>query len=198
MAAGHPYVLAVCGGIGSGKSVVRDLLGLLLSCPTYDSDTRAKELYFDPHIRKSVATLLGADPVCEDGTLDKVRLRQAIADDETRVLLERIIHTAVIHDFEQFCHASARTVVVVESAILFTSGMYRLADVIMAVDSSDDLRSERVGQRDGEGQFTSFDRLQTEEALLRQSHATYWVDNSGETSLILQCEEIISQLSSNL
>lgn len=77
----RPLVIGVCGGIGSGKSVVRRVLGLLLDCPTYDCDTRAKALYQAPAVRAEITSLLHEDPIDQDGRLKKELLSSALHDE---------------------------------------------------------------------------------------------------------------------
>ena len=51
--------LAIVGGIGSGKSVVSRMLGIM-GVPVYDCDSRAKELMVsDPFIVKELKRMFG-------------------------------------------------------------------------------------------------------------------------------------------
>lgn len=193
----RPLVIGVCGGIGSGKSVVRRVLGLLLDSPTYDCDTRAKALYRDPEVRSEITSLLHEDPIDRDGRLNKKLLSCALHDDHLRPLLEEIIHEAVREDFAHWLAESAEPYAILESGILFSSGMYRCVDCSIEVAADEALRSLRTQLRDrthGATQYKSMSSLQLKEADLRGRLADYTIYNNGSDSLIHQCERILIEI----
>ena len=193
----QPFVIGVCGGIGSGKSVVRRVLGLLLNCPTYDSDTRAKALYRDPVVRTEITSLLHEDPINHDGRLKKELLSSALHDESLRPLLEGIIHQAVMEDFAHWLTESAEPYAILESGILFSSGMDKCVDCSIEVAADEALRSRRTQLRDrthGATQYKSMSSLQLKEADLRGRLADYTIYNNGSDSLIHQCERILTEI----
>lgn len=193
----RPYVIGVCGGIGSGKSVVRRLLGLLLDCPTYDCDSRAKALYRDPVVRSEITSLLHEDPIDRDGRLNRELLSCALHDDHLRPLLEGIIHEAVREDFAHWLSELAEPYAILESGILFSSGMNMFVDCSIKVDAEEALRSRRTQLRDrahGAAQYKSMSSLQLKEADLRERLADYTIYNNEFDSLIHQCERIITEI----
>lgn len=190
-------VIGVCGGIGSGKSVVRRVLGLLLDCPTYDCDTRAKALYQAPAVRAEITSLLHEDPIDQDGRLKKELLSSALHDEHLRPLLEGIIHEAVRKDFAHWLTESAEPYAILESGILFSSGMDRCVDCSIEVAADEALRSRRTQLRDrshGATQYKSMSSLQLKEADLRDRLADYTIYNNGSDSLIHQCERILTEI----
>lgn len=190
-----PLVLAVTGGIGAGKSVVRRLLTLLTDCPAYDSDSRAKALYRVPEVHSAVTRLLGCDPINPARGLNKEILRRALTDERLREPLEAVVHRAVRQDFARYCASTNRPIVLLETAILFHSGLDALTDRILLVEASGEQRADRAARRgDEDDNFGTMDRLQREELRRCSREADFRIDNSGSRSLILQCEEIISKL----
>lgn len=190
-------VIGVCGGIGSGKSVVRRVLGLLLDCPTYDCDTRAKALYRDHVVRAEITSLLHEDPIDQDGRLKKELLTSALHDEHLRPQLEGIIHKAVREDFAHWLTESEEPYAILESGILFSSGMDRCVDCSIEVAADEALRSRRTQLRDrshGATQYKSMSSLQHEEADLRDRLADYTIYNNGSDSLIYQCERILTEI----
>lgn len=191
-------VLGVCGLIGSGKSYVMRLLETLYDFPTYDCDSRAKELYFEPVVRTAVIDTFHQDPVTVDGQLRRDFLGSLLQNEESKKELERIVHLAVDHDFEQWKQRnSEEQVVVAESAIMFTSGFFRFCDKVLEVRASEDVRRYRVNGRDagkGEGYFERVKMLQRVEAIRQRDNSDYFVDNNGAESLVLQLEQVISAL----
>lgn len=193
----RPLVIGVCGGIGSGKSVVRRVLGLLLDCPTYDCDTRAKALYRDPEVRSEITSLLHEDPIDRDGRLNKELLSCALHDEHLRPLLEGIIHEAVREDFAHWLAESAEPYAILESGILFSSGLDQSVDCSIEVAADESLRSMRTRLRDrdnGATQYKSMNSLQHKEADLRERLADYTIYNNEFDSLIHQCERILTEI----
>ncbi len=192
----RPFVIGICGGIGSGKSVVRSVLGLLLGAPTYDCDTRAKALYRDPVVRAEITSLLHEDPIDQNGSLNKELLSQALQSEHLRPRLESIVHQAVKDDFARWLSKSAEPYAILESGILFSSGLDRSVDCSIEVAADDALRSTRTRLRDRDSatQYKSMNSLQHKEADLRSRLADHTIYNNGSDSLIHQCERILTEI----
>ena len=141
----------VTGGIGSGKSAVCALLRKR-GIPVYDSDSRVKELYASrrslvPRLEKA----LGSPLRQADGTLDKARLAALIFSDEAaRETLESIVYPILLKDFQRWRDRQKAPFVVLESAIILSKPVFDgLAGAVVLVDAPEDIRIQRVMQRDG-------------------------------------------------
>ena len=53
-------IVGLTGGIGSGKSTIAKLFEIF-GCIIFDSDSVAKQLYFDPIIKSHIIKLLGEE-----------------------------------------------------------------------------------------------------------------------------------------
>lgn len=145
-------VLAVTGGIGSGKSYVMRIFSAL-GYPIYYADTRAKSLYdLDQSLRSDLISLLG-DSIYKGGVLQKRVMAELIFNN--RDLLERVeqlVFPAIMRDFSLWKRNSERfgsKFVLFESAIFLEKPILRpLADKILTVSASEELRIERVIKRD--------------------------------------------------
>ncbi len=91
-------LIAITGGIGSGKSVVSRIL-LALGYPVYDCDSRAKTLMdADSTIKRRLIEEIGEATVV-DGIIDRPALSRMVYADA--IMLERpnaIVHAAVRAD----------------------------------------------------------------------------------------------------
>ena len=134
------YKVGITGGIGSGKSVVTTMLqdrGVAV----YFSDARAKQTFVD-------------------GVLNRAYLAERVfASAEELAALNAIVHPAVKADFERWAEAQSGDYVVLESAILFESGFDAIVDMTVAVMAPEELRIERVMQRDGVTQEQVVERM---------------------------------------
>ena len=143
------YKVGVTGGIGSGKSVVCNMLRER-GVEVYNCDIRAKELMSaDEVIAKQLVERFGPETFV-NGELNRAYLAERVfGNAEELAALNAIVHPRVIEDFEQWAQRQQGEYVVIESAILFESGIDSKVDVTVAVMAPESLRLERTMQRDG-------------------------------------------------
>lgn len=136
--------IGITGGIGSGKSYVCRRLETR-GISVYDCDSAAKRLILtSPEIRKGLTALIGPEVYLSDGKFNKKAVTQFLLSSEDNAkAIDAIVHPAVFRDFEQ------SGLQWMESAILFESGAYKLVDRSVVVSCPDEIRIERVMQRDG-------------------------------------------------
>ncbi len=142
-------VLGLTGGIGSGKSTVAHVFKTL-GVAIYNSDQRAKELYFVAEIKNKVEALLGKKAYKNEKALDKKYIRTKIFSDK-KILedLNTIIHPAVGKDFEDFKKLHKKdSYIIKETALLFEAGITKAVDKILVVSTTDELRKKRIAKRD--------------------------------------------------
>lgn len=162
-------VLAVTGGIGSGKTHIANMFASM-GVPVYYSDDRAKGLYdTSSRLIEDIKQILGED-VVENGKLRKDIMAQRLFADKS--LLERVegvVHPAVIEDFERWKSAQESSYppfVIIESAIFLEKPVLRpIADKVLVVTAPLDLKISRV-------QFRS--NFTREQIVERMSHQ--WSD----------------------
>lgn len=189
-------VLGITGLIGSGKSVVREGLEVLLTLPCFDSDSVAKDAYFDHAVQDEIIAQLGFVPV-KDGALDKSKLGECLSSPEKKQKLESIIHTYVADKFVQWKEAQSSEWVGIESAILYTSGFYKMCDLVLAVEVSKEVRRERIKHRDPYRKNTEIDAimaLQEEERKRQEERADIRLDNNSSSSITREIEALKERL----
>ena len=141
--------VGLCGGIGSGKSTVCGLFSSL-GVAVYIADDRAKQLMVSsPELISAITDAFGAECYV-DGVLNRSYLAaQIFSDSGKREKLNSIVHPAVCRDFVVWAEAQAGDYVVVESAILFESGLDKVVDISVAVVVDSQTAIERAMARDG-------------------------------------------------
>lgn len=143
---------AVCGGIGSGKSMVCSML-TAMGFPVYDCDSRAKALMdSDPEIRKAIARDIAAEALFESGEIDRRTLSAIVfADARKLATLNAIVHGSVRDDIARWTQTEGTKGkrLFVETAILMESGLDRMVDEIWLVTAPEEVRITRVGRRSG-------------------------------------------------
>lgn len=143
------YKVGITGGIGSGKSLVADML-LKRGVALYSSDSRAKELMAsDPELRQQLVERFGSEVFCAEGLNRAYLAERVFASNEELKALNAIVHPRVMADFEQWAEKQSGDYVVLESAILYESGFDGAVDIVVAIMAPEELRIERVIKRDG-------------------------------------------------
>lgn len=140
--------VGICGTIGSGKSTVCHIFEDM-GIPVYFADDRAKVLMTSSvELMAKITEAFGND-CYNDGTLDRRYLAsQIFGDDSKRLLLNSIVHPAVCRDFVEWAENQKAAYVIVESAILFESGLDKVIDKSIAVVVPKQLALERAAARD--------------------------------------------------
>lgn len=141
--------VALAGGIASGKSAVLATLRDL-GAAVIDSDLVAREISDNSDYIRAVGLILG-DKFIDDGRINRVALREAIARDlDARKKLNSISHPIIRERVNKEAEVleKAGKVVFVEIPLLITSGMARDFDAIWFVDCAIDERIARILERD--------------------------------------------------
>ena len=174
--------VGITGGIGSGKSYVCKRLAKR-GITVYDCDAAAKRLIrTSPTLQEQIISLVGS--------LDKAAMsRFLLASEANQQAMNAIIHPAVFRDFE------ASGIEWMESAILFESGARQLVDKVVVVTAPQEVRIQRVMQRDG---ITREKALQWISCQWSQdevkAHADHEIINDGQADIDSQIEELIKNL----
>lgn len=188
-------VIGLTGGIGSGKSTVAKLFEIM-GCAVFYSDIVAKEIYFDASIKPKIKDLLGNESYLSDNTINKKYISSKIFSD-TNLLhqLNNIIHPAVIEKFIAFKEQHKGKLIIKETALLFEAKLENQVDKIVLVAANDELRINRVMQRDGLSRDEVVGKMKAqlpqEEKILKSDFIIY---NNEDDFLITQVLTTFSNL----
>ena len=180
----------ITGGIGSGKSYVARRLNALYGVEVYDCDSAAKRLMrTSPTLHRKLTRLIGPDTYTE-GQLNKAAVaRFLLASEENKQALNAIVHPAVFRDFEQ------SGLQWMESAIIFESGIHRLVDRVIVVTAPEEIRLQRVMERDGISREKALEWIQRQWPQEKvRSLSDYEIVNDGLADIDQQIERIIHSL----
>lgn len=145
-------VVAVSGGIGSGKTTVcRIMLGL--GATLFNADEVAKYLMeHDDALRAALKTAFGDEAYGPDGKLNRTYLASRVFSSEAnRQRINAIVHphvAAAFHDAVRRARESGAPLLVHESALITEVDHRDEFDAIVIVESPRDIRLQRVARRD--------------------------------------------------
>jgi dephospho-CoA kinase len=149
------FVVAVTGGIASGKSAVCALFaraGIAIA----DSDAIAHAIVApgEPALAQ-IAAEFGADALRADGSLDRARMRELVfADPGARARLEAITHPRIRAELQRACLAAEGPYAIADIPLL-AEGSAALSEAwpwlrrVLVVDTPTALQRERLLRRDG-------------------------------------------------
>ena len=141
--------IAICGGIGSGKSTVCGMFAER-GAAIYDSDSRAKSLMSESAELRAALIAEFGEGCYKGGELNRPYLAEKVFGSEEQLAkLNAIVHPAVKADFLAWAEKQEGDFCILETAILFESGFDAVVDCSVAVLAPMPLRIERAMQRDG-------------------------------------------------
>ena len=145
-------IIGITGGIGSGKSYLAQELAKR-GFAVYDCDREAKRIIAeDKAVQAAIIKLLGKEAFI-DGMYNTAYVAQRVfAEPQLLKKLNKIVHPAVKADISR--QSSDVSLLVVESAILFESGLDELCDKIVVVTAPEETRIARTIARDYHNEAT--------------------------------------------
>jgi dephospho-CoA kinase len=144
-------IVAVTGGIGSGKSTAARLFQER-GANLVDTDAIAHELTQPgQRVLDQIAAQLGLEQLAADGSLDRGKLRSRVfSDPDARKTLEGILHPPIRREVEARARQSCAPYVLVLVPLLVETGGYRdLARRVLVIDCDEQLQVQRAARRDG-------------------------------------------------
>jgi dephospho-CoA kinase len=152
MFAGKP-IIGIAGGVGSGKSFVARLLGML-GARVISSDELVHRAYETPEVKQTLDRWWGNDVFSADGRVDRRAVgKKVFADASQRRRLEDLIHPIVARRRGEIMEAEKNNPSVLafvwDVPLLFETGLNRQCDAILFVDTPPAVRDRRLGQSRG-------------------------------------------------
>ncbi|MDD5781873.1 MAG: dephospho-CoA kinase [Muribaculaceae bacterium] len=186
-----PKLIAVCGGIGAGKSTVTRLLRIM-GYPVYDCDSQAKRLMEESEpVKQQLIDLFG--PTAYDGNhLNRQLIASQVFNDKSLLnKLNSIVHPAVKSDIIHWAHNNqGDELLFVETAILKESNLEQLFDNIIYVTAPIDIRIRRVMKRSNLTHSQVMERINNQDSTIPQNAAI--IINDDTNSIIAQTLQILS------
>jgi dephospho-CoA kinase len=146
-----PLVVALTGGIGSGKSSVAEAFARR-GIAVVDTDAIAHEITAPGQpATRAIAGTFGPDYLTPEGALDRARMRERVfADAGARRQLEAILHPLIRAEALRRVAAAASPYVALVVPLLVETGAWRdAAHRVLVVDCPEALQVERVMKRSG-------------------------------------------------
>lgn len=146
----RPLLIALTGGIASGKTAVARLFAKL-GVPVIDTDQIARDVVEPgtPGLAKVIAAF-GSDILDSAGRLDRARMRERVfADPQQRIMLESILHPAIRKELEARAAAAIGLYQIHVIPLLVEGTQRGRYDRVLVVDCPEQDQLRRLMERDG-------------------------------------------------
>lgn len=195
-------VIGLTGGIGSGKSLVANILKEKYGAYLLNSDGIAKA-QMDPGgvSYQEVIDYIGHEIVAEDGTIDRNKLAKIIFDDkEKRLKINAITHPKVLAQVEEeiriIREQGTVPYLVVETALMIEAGYDYTCDEVWYVYTPEGERRKRLKQERNysDEKIDSIFENQSKEKAFREKF-TKVIENVGDIGFLeQQVDQLIRSL----
>lgn len=144
-----PYIVALSGGIASGKTTVTNLFSQL-GVPIIDADIIARQV-----VKKGTPALqhiaqhFGKQILLPDGELDRAKLRNIIFNDESaRLWLNSYLHPLIELETRRQISQCDSPYIIWSVPLLIENKLHQYADRVLIIDVNKDTQLERLQKRD--------------------------------------------------
>lgn len=193
--------LGITGGIGSGKTSVCRVFGIL-GIPVFSADPEAQIIMnTDRSVRNSIIDIAGKD-LYADGKLNKEELASLIFNDpELLKKVNSLVHPVVFEHFREWADIQTTPYVIMEAAILFESGASKLVDRVATVVAPVEERIYRVIVRNKLTREQVTDRIKNQMDDEERIRLSDYIINNSENEMIIPVilgihEDILNHLNS--
>ncbi|EMR7680096.1 dephospho-CoA kinase [Yersinia enterocolitica] len=180
------YIVALTGGIGSGKSTVANAFANL-GVPLVDADIIARQMV-EPGMPAlmEIASRYGETILHTDGTLNRAALRKKIfSEPQEKAWLNSLLHPLIQQETQSQLANIDEPYVLWVVPLLVENGLHHRANRVLVVDVAPEIQLARTMARDG------ITRQQAEDILASQvsrqqrlACADDIIDNSGDPIVI--------------
>jgi dephospho-CoA kinase len=181
-------IIAITGGIGSGKSTVVNRLRKF-GYPVVDADKIAHDIIkkgtviYNNIINKFGYAIINH----KTGQIDRKKLGKIVfADSKSRNLLQKLTHPVIIRQIKRLLQKYKNTgyaAVILDAPLLFEAKLTGLVDSVVVVWVPEHVQSARLVKRDNLTQQQARARIKSQIPLIiKKKSADFVIDNSGPVS----------------
>jgi len=196
--------IGVTGGIGSGKSLVCSIFKEL-NIPIFFADEVANAIVVeDKAVQSAIKKSFGDQIFDSTQKLKRKALASIVFQNPEKLKeLNTIVHPAVFDRFEvwkkKLDSTSMASYAIIEAALMFESGFYELMDYILAVETDEQVRVNRVMLRDSVNDAKVWERIKNQispEELREESD--FIIQNNGSVEDLNKKVKFFHAVFSNL
>ncbi|OCG01600.1 dephospho-CoA kinase [Gilliamella sp. wkB195] len=195
------YIVALSGGIASGKSTIAHLFAQL-GVPIIDADIIARQVVeVGTPALEQITQHFSQEILLGNGELDRSQLREIIFNnDHERLWLNNLLHPIIAQETQKQFAKQTKPYVIWVVPLLIENNLHQLADRILMIDIPEALQLERLINRDRISESLAKKMIATQVCLTdRLAFADDIIVNDGDlVSLKIQVDNLHKQYLHNL
>jgi len=188
-----PKVIALTGGIGSGKTFVSSIFNKLNKVPCFYSDFEAKKIMNENQlIKKQIISILGPESYIGD-KLNNEYLRKKIFYSQNKLnMMNKLVHNQVKINFRKWLSNQNSKYVLKETAILFEHNFQFEVDLTLLVTAPLKVRIERIIKRDNISKKTIEKIIENQWADNKKIHLSdFFIENLNKSNTIKKVKNLV-------
>jgi dephospho-CoA kinase len=188
-------IIGLTGGIGSGKSTIAKIFGVL-GIPVYDADSAARKLMEEqPAIRDRLIRYFGSEAY-KNGMLNRAFIAGIVFNQPEKLeWLNALVHPFTIADAAEWASKQQAPYVIKEAALMFESASFHHTDAVIGVSAPEALRIHRVIQRDGISREAVLKRMEQQlPENIKMKLCDYVIQNNEQQAVVPQTLRIHKNL----
>ena len=185
-------LVGITGGIGSGKTFISRMFNSSEDFVVFNSDLCAKQILVEnSEVIDFVKNKIG-EKSYKDGIIQTKYISDVIFNDKRKLNeLNKILHPKVLNEFEKFKLSNLNKIIIIESAILFETGIYLQTNYNILVKAPIKERINRVILRDKISKLDVLKRINSQWKDSKKIGLADFVINNIDK---LETEKIVKQL----
>lgn len=195
-----PYVVALSGGIASGKSTIANLFDKF-GVPIIDADIIARQVVqIGSDAFNQIVKHFSQEILLANGELDRSQLREIIFNnDHERLWLNHLLHPIIQQETQKQIAMQSATYVIWVVPLLVENNLHTLADRVLIIDTPVSLQLARLVKRDNISESLAKKMILSQVSLQKRlSYADDIIVNDGNlASLTAQVNQLHQQYLDN-
>ncbi len=186
-------LIGLVGGSGAGKTTVSNVF-LKHGAHVIDGDIVARKVVEKGKPALSeIEDAFGTGVLHSDGTLNRARLSEIVFRDENALhKLNTITHKYITEEIKKEIAESHASVVLIDAAALFESGIDALCDKVICVTANEEIRIKRIMARDGLTEKQAKDRIHAQKPdQFYIEKSDFHIVNDGSKEVLVKATEAI-------
>ena len=190
-------VIALTGGIGSGKTFVASIFQKLADIPCFSSDLEAKKIMNEnDYIKEEIISLLGPESFVNN-KLNSQFIRNKIFNSQNKLkLINDLVHKQVRINFKKWLREQNSKYVLKETAILFEHNYHLDVGLSILVTAPIKIRIERIIKRDNVSRKKIEKIIENQWNDEKKIHLSdYFIENISKVKTIKKVQDLIEVFS---
>jgi dephospho-CoA kinase len=180
-------VLGIVGGMGAGKTTIVSLIKKIKNTFVISADQIGHQLLLRGNAGyDQVVDCFGKEILSNSGEIVRKRLGELVFKDSQKLeCLNRITHPLIYNEVKRQvgnCQKEAKfEIIIIDAALLIEIGLTDFVDVVVAVYADDEIRINRLMERDGLSKEQILERFKAQKKWEQFMSITHTIiDNSSQ------------------